>query len=126
MPKKSRNTRQKELIASEIDSLNSLFDAEELCRRVRKKDPAIGMATVYRHLRELKEKNVLHAYTCNKRAVFSKEKKSHCDFVCTICGKTAHFEVNSLDFLKGRIMSRDICHFQIEVKGICGHCKKQK
>ncbi|MBT4805803.1 hypothetical protein HON71_06560 [Candidatus Woesearchaeota archaeon] len=117
-----RKTKQKELIEEEVKKLDSFFTAEELFKRVNQKDKKIGIATVYRFLRNLKKKEKLHSYLCNRKTVYSKEENNHCHFVCQKCGEIKHFDVKSLDFLK---IKESICHFQIDVHGTCKKCLKK-
>jgi len=121
MVKKSRKTRQKELIQAGIDTFTSLFTAEELFDKVRKKDSSIGIATIYRFLKDLRKKRELHSYVCDRRMIYSRQKNSHCHFICQKCGQVVHFDVDRVDFLKKKIRG-NICHFQIDVNGICGEC----
>jgi Fe2+ or Zn2+ uptake regulation protein len=123
MPRKSRNTKQKEIIHDKIEKTNDFFTAEYLYNSVKKVYNDIGLATVYRFLKELRKKKKIHAYTCNGRLLYSKDKKSHCHFVCEETGKIMHFDVDSLDFLKNKIPG-SITSFQIEVKGKCNDCIK--
>jgi len=118
---KRRNTRQKQILGEELDRITTFFSADELLSAAKKKDSSIGIATVYRYLRELNEQKVLFTYMCDRRAVYSKEMKSHCHFTCEKTGKTVHFDIDSLDFLKKKIPGK-ITSFQIEVKGICNEC----
>jgi Fur family transcriptional regulator, ferric uptake regulator len=120
--KQMRKTKQKELIEEEVKKLDSFFTAEELFKRVNQKDKKIGIATVYRFLRNLKKKEKLHSYLCNRKTVYSKEENNHCHFVCQKCGEIKHFDVKSLDFLK---IKESICHFQIDVHGTCKKCLKK-
>ena len=120
MPKLSRQTRQKELIGKELSNLDSFFTAENLHDKV--KDNNIGISTVYRFLRELKNKNKLHYYVCDRKSIYSKNKSNHCHFICQKCGKVVHINIDSLDFLNKKIVG-SICHFQIDVEGICEDCQ---
>lgn len=123
MPRSSRNTKQKELISDELDKFEGFFTAEDLHSKVSKKHPCIGIATVYRYLKNLRKEKRLHSYTCDGKLVYSKNRKSHCHFVCEETGQITHFEVDSLDFLKNKIPGT-ISSFQIEVKGKCNNCNK--
>jgi len=124
MVKKSRKTRQKELIQAEINTFESLFTAEELFDKVRRKDGDIGIATVYRFLKDLRKKRELHSYVCDRRMIYSRHETSHCHFFCQKCGQVIHFDVDRVDFLKRKIRG-DICHFQIDVHGICDECLRK-
>lgn len=125
MPKKSRKTKQKDLILSEISACTSLFTADELFNKIKKKDSTIGIATVYRLLKELRKKEELHSYICERKMIYSRQKNNHCHFICQKCDQTTHFTVNKIDFLKTKIKG-EICHFQIDVYGICDKCLQLK
>ncbi|HLC61014.1 MAG TPA: transcriptional repressor [Candidatus Nanoarchaeia archaeon] len=121
MPRLSRETKQKDVIRGELTNFNSFFAAEDLYEKVKKKGEKIGIATVYRLLKELTKKEELHEYACNRRAVYSNNKNSHSHFICKNCGKTAHIEVKDINFIKKKIKG-SVCHFQIDIYGICEKC----
>jgi len=123
MVKKSRKTKQKELIQYEISTFTSLFTADELFDKIKKKDNTIGIATVYRFLKDLRKKKELHSYICERKMIYSREKNNHCHFICQKCDQITHFNVEKVDFLRSEIKG-DICHFQIDVHGICDKCLK--
>ena len=119
----TRQTRQKSILEEEIKKFNSFFAAEELHEKAKRKDNKIGIATVYRFLKEIKNKNQIHSYLCNRKTIYSISKKNHCHFLCQKCGKIIHINIDSIDFLK-RNFEGEICHFQINVEGICDDCRK--
>ena len=123
MGRQNRNTKQKVIISQELSRIDSFFNAEELYNNVRKQDKNIGMATIYRYVNESKGKGELYTYTCDRKTVYSKGKKSHCHFKCEKTGKTIHFDIDNIDFLKDKIPGT-IKSFQLEVKGICKDCNK--
>jgi Fur family transcriptional regulator, ferric uptake regulator len=124
--KKSRQTRQRELIQELVDKMNVFFSAEDLFRLAKRRDPKIGVATIYRFLTDLKKRNKIHTYTCDRRTLFSKEKISHCHYVCEKTGKITHFDIDSLDFLK-QIKDKipgTISSVSLEIRGTCENCSK--
>ena len=121
MARQSRTTKQKTFLADEVESFDSFFTAEEVHKRVKSKIPTIGLATVYRYLRELTDNHELHSYVCDRRTLYSRGKTSHCHFHCERCGKMTHFHVDSIGFLKSKIKG-NMCHFQIDVSGVCEEC----
>ncbi len=123
MERKSRKTRQKEWLGEEMKRMNSFFTAEELFEKSKRKDTKIGIATVYRFLSEGVEKRKIHAYTCNRKTIYSLDARNHCHFICEKCGKITHITINTLDFIKNKIKNH-ICHFQIDVHGYCDKCKE--
>jgi Fur family transcriptional regulator, ferric uptake regulator len=116
-----RMTKQKRLIAEELETFDSFFSADDLHRRVNQKDPSVAKATVYRYLKDLRDSNHLHSYLCDRRLVYSKKHSNHSHFTCQQCGRVVHFDVDSIDFLKGKVPG-SICHFLIDVSGICDEC----
>lgn len=121
MARVSRNTKQKRTIQNEIDKLNSFFSAEELHKKVSKHDKTIGIATVYRYLKEEKKKNNLFLYLCDRKNLYSKGKKNHCHFHCEETGKSFHFDLEDISFLKDKIPGK-ISSIQLEVRGVCEKC----
>lgn len=121
MGRVSRKTKQKELIWSEVEKIRNLFTAEELYGKVHSKGMPIGIATIYRFLKELKETSQIHSYICEGKTVYSTSRKDHCHFVCQKCGNVSHFNVQSLDFLKKKV-SGNMTQFQISVEGFCKDC----
>ncbi len=117
-----RMTKQKQLLYGELNGLRSFFDAPALRRRVARKDPRIGLATVYRFLKTLEENGTLHHYICGDRKVYSLSEKNHSHFCCEHCGETKHLELKRADFLSAAT-DEEICHFQINVMGICSRCR---
>jgi len=115
----TRKTRQKDIIEKEIESMKNLFNGDDLFLKVKEKK--IGKATVYRFLKNLRDKGKIHTYSCDRRMIYSKEKKSHCHFICEKCGKMQHFDVKKVDFIPKSIKGR-MDHFQLNVTGICENC----
>ncbi len=121
MTRPIRSTKQKQMMEDELSSLSSFFTAEEFFKSIKKKNKNIGIATVYRFLNNYVHKDLLHSYQCDRRTLYSKEHNNHCHFFCQKCGKRIHFDIRSLDFMKKNIHG-EICHFQIDVHGICLRC----
>ncbi len=117
-----RLTSQKKLIADEISKLNSFFDAYELHKFVEKRDRKIGLATIYRFLNSLETEGSIHSFVCDNKKIYSNSKTSHTHFRCEKCNKLEHIKVKNVDFLD--LVEYDICHFQIELVGVCKGCKR--
>lgn len=120
MGRQSRNTKQKKVLEFEISRFTSFFTAEELFDRVKSKN--IGIATVYRFLKEMCNTEKIHSYLCDRKAIYSAHRNSHCHFTCEKCGNVKHITIDSIDFIKSKIAG-DICHFQINISGICPRCR---
>ncbi|HLD40190.1 MAG TPA: transcriptional repressor [Candidatus Nanoarchaeia archaeon] len=116
-----RATLQKKLIEQELQSFSSFFTAEDLYHKVAKKNPSLGIATIYRFLNELTKEGTIHTYLCNRKTLYSNSKKNHCHFTCEKCGEKKHITIQKLDFVKEQI-DGELCHFQVDITGICKKC----
>lgn len=116
-----RATQQKKLIEQELQSFSSFFNAEELYQKVVRKNAKIGIATIYRFLNDLIKNGDIHSFQCDRKTLYSNSKKNHCHFTCEKCGERKHIEIKKLDFLKPQVQG-EVCHFQIDVTGICKKC----
>jgi Fe2+ or Zn2+ uptake regulation protein len=121
---KKRNTKQKELLLNSLSDINIFFTAEDLLNKVQKTTPSIGIATIYRFLNEIKSEGKLHSYTCDRKTIYSNQKNNHSHYICEKCKKISHIKIDNIDFIKNNIPG-SICHFQIEVYGVCDSCLKK-
>jgi Fe2+ or Zn2+ uptake regulation protein len=117
-----RQTLQKKILREELVKFNSFFDGSDLYKKASKRNHKIGVATVYRFLKKLVEAGEIHSYLCEKRTIYSRNKNNHCHFVCKKCGEIKHFQLKHLDFLD---IKGEVCHFQIDVNGICEKCLRE-
>ena len=116
-----RATKQRQTIEQEIADFASFFNAEDLYKKVSKKNSKIGMATVYRYLNDLVANSEIHSFLCNRKTLYSNSKKNHCHFTCERCGERKHHNIKKLDFLNEQVEG-ELCHFQIDITGVCKKC----
>ena len=116
-------TNQKKLLIEEIKSFSSFFNAIDLYNNIIKKNPKVGLATVYRFLSSLENNGNIHSFVCENRKIYSMNKTNHAHFTCKTCGKLKHINIKNIDFLD-EITGDEICHFQIELTDTCSECKE--
>lgn len=114
-----RMTKQKRVLHEAIQQMDGFFNAQELHSNVKTK--RIGLATVYRFLADLDAKSQIHAFICENKKIYSVSKKSHAHFTCERCGDVKHIKIQNVDFLQEA--KDDVCHFQLELSGVCSECK---
>ncbi|PIN74336.1 hypothetical protein COV20_00225 [Candidatus Woesearchaeota archaeon CG10_big_fil_rev_8_21_14_0_10_45_16] len=117
----ARQTKQKKVLNSHLNSFTSFFTAEDLFAKVKEE---IGIATIYRYLKSLVDQGEIHSYLCDRRTIYSLNKKSHCHFTCEVCSEKKHIALKKLDFLQSQVPGK-ICHFQVDVTGICESCSSK-
>ena len=115
----SRSTQQKETLTKAIARFHEPFTAETLALVV----PKIGIATIYRFLKQERKRGTLHTYQCNEKTLYSREAISHCHFTCHGCGKIWHIKLGSFKGLDKQLPGK-LCHVQIDATGWCRDCAK--
>ncbi len=123
MGRVSRQTEQKKVILEELKNLSTFFTAEDLYEKVKKKKGNIGLATVYRFLKDMRKTHRIYSYSCKGKVVYSSNSRNHSHFTCEKCLKSTHIDIESIDFLKN--IEAKVCHFQINVDGICKKCQEK-
>ena len=119
-----RMTNQKKMMHGEIKKFSMFFDAYGLHERVSKKNSKLGLATIYRFLNSMESTGEIHSFVCGKTKIYSNSETSHAHFKCESCGKVRHLKIKNVDFLK-EFLEDEVCHFQIELAGVCAKCRKK-
>ena len=120
---KERLTNQKKIIFDYLKSVKIHPSAETVYSAVKKKLPRISLGTVYRILKNLKEKKeineILSGVSC-----YDGDISPHAHFICEDCQKI--FDVfEKCHFLKyRRTKIGKIKKYQIYFYGICTKCSK--
>ena len=117
-----RLTKQKQLLMDKVKAFSGFFTAEELYVKLNR---AVGIATIYRFLGSLEKKADIHSYLCKNRKVYSLNKLNHVHFICEKCRNTEHLKLSRIDFIKESVKGQ-VCHFQLDITGICENCIKKE
>jgi Fur family ferric uptake transcriptional regulator len=122
-------TRQRDLIARAFFATSSHISAESLYRRVNGRDRRIGLVTVYRTLKLLKDAGLAHERQFGEgRALFEHATKRHHDhMICTHCGRITEFENCEIEELQEQVARRfgfTLRDHKLELYGLCQECGK--
>ncbi len=123
-----RNTHQREVILAEFLRRHHHFTIEELWEEVRKVDPTIGYATVYRTLRLFTECGIANKHDFGGgSARFEQESGHHHDhMICNKCGKIIEFEDDRIEELQEVVCKSydfQLQSHRMEMYGICSDCQ---
>jgi Fur family ferric uptake transcriptional regulator len=122
-------TRQRELIVRAFFAINAHISAEALYRRVSGRDRRIGLVTVYRTLKLLKEAGLAHERQFGEgRALFehASSDRHHDHMICTHCGKITEFENCEIEALQEQVARRlgfTLQYHKLELYGFCRECR---
>ncbi len=127
-----KSTRQRDVILKAFVDAGRHLSAEELYARVKKQNPRIGYATVYRTLKLLasaglaREQRFDDGFTRYEHAA---RDAHHDHLICTKCGAIIEFENERIEQLqmdtakKNRFLAQS---HKLEIYGLCSVCRGKK
>lgn len=92
-----RNTRQRELVLSSVENRYDHPSADDVYEDVRKDDPHISRATVYRNLHLLADSGVIISIHTNNGERFDRRIDDHAHIICEVCGRVEDAPAPGLD-----------------------------
>lgn len=126
-----KTTSQRDDIARVFFGTDRHLSVEELYGEVRRVNPRIGYATVYRTLRLLKEAGLAaerHFDDAEARYEQTAEDEEHHDhFICERCQRIVEFsndEIEALQEAIARKLGFVITRHRLELYGICRDCRE--
>ena len=125
----TRETRQKEVIGKEVEKINSFFTSDELHRRLAKKHPNIGIATVYRTIKLFEENNIIEKHEFKDgRFRYEEVPEEHHDHLIDIkSGKVIEFQNEAIEELQRKIaeeLGYKLVDHRLELYGVPDKAKK--
>jgi Fur family transcriptional regulator, ferric uptake regulator len=120
-------TRQRELILSTFLKLEHVT-AEQLYHILAKKDPHIGLATIYRTLKLFCDTGLAQERHFGSQTQFDNvaHKGHHDHLICTSCGKIIEFQNCQIEHLQEEVAKRNgftIQTHKLELYGLCANCQ---
>jgi Fur family peroxide stress response transcriptional regulator len=123
-------THQRLAIFREIVRSGDHPDAETLYRAVRRTLPTVSLDTVYRTLRLLVDLGLVEALSLpSPRTRFDANSRAHHHFYCLRCGAILDFQSEAFDRLAAPETLKSlgkVSKIQVEVKGLCARCLKER
>lgn len=123
-----KSTGQRDDIARVFFDLSRHISAEELYAEVKKVNPHVGYATIYRTLRLLKECDLLSERHFDEgQARYEAASGHHHDhFICERCGRIIEFRNDALERQQqavARELGVTLTHHKMELYGLCPECR---
>ena len=125
----SRKTRQKYVILKAIKENRNHPTISEIYEDVKKIDPTIGQATVYRNVKQFVKENEVVQLPMQEGVNHYDYYKDHFHFECLNCGKIIDiFDDELLTIVQKHFKNRSekIEHYNVLLDGYCDECKKNE
>ena len=123
-------THQRLVIFQEVAKSTEHPDAEMIYNSVRRSLPTVSLDTVYRTLWLLVDLGLVETLSPPQHKTrFDANVSAHHHFVCMRCGATRDFHSETFDRLSppdGLSAVGHVDKIQVEAKGLCSRCLKEK
>ena len=125
-------TAQREDIAQAFFSTSRHISVEELYHEVRRLNPRVGYATVYRTVKLLKECGLAaERHFADGQARFEnvEAERHHDHIICERCGRIVEFIQPQIEQLQEAVAQRFgfvATNHKMEIYGICKECREGK
>ena len=127
------NEQREVIFEALLENMDSHLSPEELNEIVSKKDPEIGIATVYRTLLIFEELNLVYKLDFDDKRyryelVDEDEDHHHHHIICTNCGKVDEVKYDLLEDVEKQIKNDynfDIQNHDLKFYGICSDCQEK-
>jgi Fur family ferric uptake transcriptional regulator len=126
-----KSTAQRDTIAKVFLTTHRHISVEELYQEVKRRNPRIGYATVYRTLKLLTECGlaVERHFRDGEARYESGQKRHHDHLICESCGKIVEFEEPRIEVLQeatARRLAFRLTGHKMELYGRCRDCEKAR
>ena len=124
-----RWTPQRKLILKVFLQLEGHVAIDDLHKKIRSEDPTIGIATLYRTMKLLRDARLVEVHTFNERTTYERlyQVNHHDHLICQLCGKTVEFEHPLIEKYQIEVCERygfDLKSHRMELLGFCNECQK--
>jgi Fur family ferric uptake transcriptional regulator len=126
-----KHTEQRDTILRSFLETREHLSTEELHRLVKKRDPKIGVTTIYRTLKLLVDCGLASEVAFHDgiaRYEHQHNRRSHHHMVCVSCGTSVEFfspEVDKIELEIGRKFHYDTTRHTFQIYGLCEECRRK-
>jgi len=124
-----KSTAQRDDIACVFFASQGHISVEELYRKVRKVNPRVGYATVYRTVRLLRECGLAaerHFHDGEARFENVEQEEHHDHLICERCGRIVEFTNDAIEDMQEKVareLGFVVSRHKMEIYGICNECR---
>ena len=125
----SLNPRQHVLLKT-LRNGNDEMSGQQLHRQLKDGNHAMGLATVYRNLRQLQQRGLVRCrHLPNGEALYAPLERDRHHLTCVDCGKTQaldHCPIHDLEVPEDGRKGFDLLFHTLEFFGLCSDCRERQ
>lgn len=118
-------TIQRTSILKSIDKIGHL-NIDEIYEDVKESYPTLSLATIYKNIILMQEKNVLIEVPMNgEKSKYELKKEEHIHLICQECGTIKDTEITQKTQKALVVEHFQLKHSQINLYGVCSSCQER-
>ena len=125
-PNRSVNTRQQQLLEA-LQSSRDEMSGQQLHRSLAESSSAMGLATVYRNLRQLQQRGLVRCrHLPTGEALYAPVERDRHHLTCVDCGRTQpleHCPIHTMEMPASASGDFDLRFHTLEFFGFCSNCR---
>lgn len=129
VPSTRRGSKQREAIATYLQTAAQHPTAEQVLRAVRKRIPTLGLATVYRNLEALVRDGRASRTMHVEGARYDTRVDPHHHFTCSVCGAVENVDSGPQETAWIRAFQRAsgaaVHRIVADIRGVCAGCRRR-
>lgn len=125
-------SQREDILRVFVENRHRHFSAEELFAEVKKINPDVGLATIYRSLELFCRLDIIHQLDFDKtykRYELNIQENHHHHHICLNCGKITEFNDEVLERFENNLEDHynfKILNHRIKFYGVCDQCLREK
>jgi Fur family ferric uptake transcriptional regulator len=121
-------TARQQRLLDELHGAGGELSGQELHARLRGGEGAMGLATVYRNLRQLQQRGLVRSrHLPSGEALFAPAERDEHHLTCVDCGITrvlTHCPVHDVDLPREELGGFEPLYHTLEFYGLCASCRR--
>ena len=129
VPSRPVNARQQQLLEA-LQASRDEMSGQQLHRSLEESASAMGLATVYRNLRQLQQRGLVRCrHLPNGEALYAPIERDRHHLTCVDCGRTQaldHCPIHTMDMNVDGGDDFDLLFHTLEFFGFCRNCRPRR
>ena len=121
---------RQQLLLAQLRAADRELSGQELHARLREGPQAMGLATVYRHLRQLQQRGLIRCrHLPSGEALFAPVERDEHHLTCVDCGSTQRLEhcpMHDVHLPAGQSEGFQLLFHTLEFFGVCRNCQQRR
>jgi Fur family transcriptional regulator, ferric uptake regulator len=129
-PQVAASTDRQQLLLEQLKQAERELSGQDLHALLRQGPQPMGLATVYRHLRQLQQRGLIRCrHLPSGEALFAPVERDEHHLTCVDCGATLvleHCPMHNVELHGDQAEGFQLLFHTLEFFGLCSHCQQRQ